>query len=69
LFWYEAFVQTAAAWAPRKQRGRSIFELECADHAAQSITQRPAFTPAAIPLPNYPEEKNCRKEKQQINRD
>ncbi len=46
-----------------------IFELESADHAPQSVTQGPAFAPAAVPLPDYPEEKNCRKKNQQIDRD
>lgn len=33
------------------------------------MTQRAPFSPAPIPLPNYPEEKNCRKKNQQIDRD
>ncbi|HWC56569.1 MAG TPA: hypothetical protein VG434_06335, partial [Sphingomicrobium sp.] len=33
------------------------------------MAQRPLLTASTIPLAKYPEEKNCRKKKQQINRD
>lgn len=33
------------------------------------MAQRAPFPPAPIPLSNYPEEKNCRKKNQQIDRD
>ena len=69
MFGFKTFVEASASWAPRKQSGGSIFELECADHAAQSVTQRTAFAPAAVPLPNYPEEENRRKKNQQIDGD
>jgi hypothetical protein len=69
LFGFKTFVEASASWAPRKQSGGSIFELECADHAAQSVTQRTAFAPAAVPLTNYPEEENRRKKNQQIDGD
>src|SRR5205085_1908458 len=69
LFQFKSFVQTAATRTARKQGGRSVFELEGANHAAQPVTQCPPFAPAPIPLSHYPEKKNRRKEKQQINGD
>ena len=69
LFWFKSFVQTSAAWTPWKQSGRSIFKLKRADHAPQPVAQSAAFASATIPLTNYPEEENCRKKNQQIDRD
>jgi hypothetical protein len=69
LFRFKSFVQTSAAWTPRKQSGRSIFKLKRADHATQTIAQSAALASATIPLTNYPEEENCRKKNQQIDRD
>jgi len=48
---------------------RSIFKLKRADHATQPIAQSAALASAAVPLTNYPEEKNRRKKNQQIDRD
>jgi hypothetical protein len=69
LFRFKSFVQTSAAWTSRKQSVRSIFKLERADHATQTVAQSAALASATIPLPNYPEEENCRKKNQQIDRD
>jgi hypothetical protein len=69
LFRFKSFVQTSAAWTSRKQSIRSIFKLERADHATQTVAQSAALASATIPLPNYPEEENCRKKNQQIDRD
>src|SRR5215831_621618 len=54
-------------WAPRKQRVCSILKFERANHATQTVLQSPSLPPQTIPFSNYPEEKNRRKEKQQIN--
>ena len=54
--------------APRKQRVASILKFERANHATQPVLQSPSLSPPAIPFSNYPEEKNRRKKKQQINR-
>jgi hypothetical protein len=54
--------------ASRKQRVGSIFKFERANHATQPMLQSPSLPPPAIPFSNYPEEKNRRKKKQQINR-
>jgi hypothetical protein len=64
LLRFKSFVQTSAAWTPRKQSGRSIFKLKRANHASQPIAQSATLASAAIPLTNYPEEKNCRKKNQ-----
>jgi hypothetical protein len=69
LFRSKSFVQTSAAWTPGKQSRRSIFKLERANHATQSIAQSATLATAAVPLTNYPEEKNRRKKNQQIDRD
>ena len=69
MFRFKTFVEASAPWAARKQSGSSILELESADHAAQSVTQRTAFAPAAVPLTNYPEEENRRKKNQQVDGD
>jgi hypothetical protein len=69
LFRFKSFVQTSAAWTSRKQSGRSIFKLKRADHATQPITQSATLASATIPLTNYPEEENCRKKNQQVDRD
>jgi hypothetical protein len=69
LFRFKSFVQTSAAWTPGKQGKRSIFKLERANHATQPIAQSAALAAAAVPLTNYPEEKNRRKKNQQIDRD
>jgi hypothetical protein len=66
---FKSFVQAATTWTTRKQRRRPIFKLERANRATQTVTQGAAFTPASVPLPKYPEEKNRRKKKQQINSD
>ena len=66
---FKSFVQASAAWTSRKQSVGPVFELKGADDAAQSITQRSAFAPAAVPLANYPEEENRRKENQQVDGD
>src|SRR2546430_12239974 len=65
----KSFVQTSAARAPRKQGVGSILKFERANHTAQPILQSPSLPPPAIPFSHYPEEKNRRKKKQQINRD
>ena len=65
----KSFVQASATWTSRKQCVCPIFELEGANDAAQSITQRTAFAPAAVPLTNYPEEENRRKENKQVDGD
>ena len=54
--------------APRKQRVGSILKFERANHATQPVLQSPSLSPPAIAFSNYPEEKNRRKKKQQINR-
>jgi len=54
--------------APRKQRVGSILKFERANHTTQPVLQSPSLPPPAIPFSNYPEEKNRRKKKQQINR-
>jgi hypothetical protein len=68
LFRFQSFVQAAATGASRKQSWGPVLEFQGADDTAQSVAQGPAFTPAAIPLPDYPEQKNRRKENQQIDR-
>ena len=65
----KSFVQASTAWTTRKQSVSPVFELKGADDAAQSITQRTAFAPAAVPLANYPEEENRRKENKQVDGD
>jgi hypothetical protein len=69
LFRFKSFVQTSAPWTPRKQSGRSILKFERANHASQPKAQSATLATAAIPLSNYPEEKNRRKKNQQIDRD
>ena len=54
--------------APRKERVGSILKFERANHATQPVLQSPSLSPPVIPFSNYPEEKNRRKKKQQINR-
>ena len=66
---FKSFVQAPAAWTARKQSVGPVIELKGADDAAQSVTQRSAFAPAAVPLANYPEEENCRKENKQVDGD
>src|SRR5205814_4995773 len=68
-FRFKSFVQTSAPWTPRQQSGRSIFKFKRANHAPQPIAQSAALATAAIPLSEYPEEKNRRKKNQQIDRD
>jgi hypothetical protein len=46
-----------------------IFKLKRANHAPQPIPQSATLATAAIPLSEYPEEKNRRKKNQQIDRD
>jgi hypothetical protein len=60
----KSFVQTSTARAAGKQRVRSIFKFERANHAAQPILQSPSLPPPAIPFSHYPKEKNRRKKKQ-----
>ena len=55
--------------AAGKQRIGPIFKFERANHAAQSVLESPSLSPPPIPFPNYPEQENHRKKKQQINRD
>jgi hypothetical protein len=55
--------------AAGKQRVGSILKFERANHAAQSVLESPPLAPPPVPFSNYPEEKNYRKKKQQINRD
>jgi hypothetical protein len=69
LFRFKSFVQTSAPWTPRKQSGRSIFKFKRANHAPQPIAQSATLATTAIPLSEYPEEKNRRKKNQQIDRD
>jgi hypothetical protein len=68
LLHFESFVQTSTVRAAGKQRVGSIFKFERANHAAQPVRQSPPLAPPPIPFSNYPEEKNRRKKKQQINR-
>jgi len=68
LLRFKSFIQAAATRAAWKQHRASIFKLERANRATQSVAQGPAFAPASVPLPKYPEDKNCCKEKQQIYR-
>ena len=56
-------------WTSREQSSGPIFELERADYATQPIPESSTLTLAAVPLSHYPEEKNCRKKNQQIDRD
>src|SRR5207249_1314271 len=69
LLHLKSFVQTSTARAPGKQCFGSILKFKRANHAAQPVLQSPPLAPPAIPLSHYPEEKNRRKKKQQINRD
>jgi len=69
LFRFKSFVQTSAPWTARKQSGRSIFKFKRANHTPQPVTQSATLATAAIPLSEYPEEKNRRKKNQQIDRD
>jgi hypothetical protein len=69
LLHFKSFVQTSTARAAGKQCVCSILKFERTNHAAQPILQSPSLPPPAIPFSHYPEEKNRRKKKQQINRD
>src|SRR5437899_10464130 len=64
----KSFVQTSAVRTPGKQRVRSILKFERANRATQPVLQSPLLASPAIPFSNYPEEENCCKKKQQINR-
>ena len=66
---FESFVQAAASWTAGKQSSGSIFEFKRADNAANPELQGSALASPPIPLSHYPEKKNRRKKKQQINRD
>jgi hypothetical protein len=54
---------------PREQRVSFILKFKRANHATQPVLQGPLLPAPAVPFANYPEEKNRRKKKQQINRD
>jgi len=54
---------------PGKQRVSFILKFERANHATQPVPHGPLLAAPAVPFANYPEEKNRRKKKQQINRD
>src|SRR5436305_12756736 len=64
----KSFVQASAVRTPGKQRVRSILKFERANRATQPVLQSPLLASPAIPFSNYPEEENCCKKKQQINR-
>ena len=54
--------------APWKQRVRFVLKFERANHTTQPMLQSPFLAAPAIPFPEYPEDENRRKKKQQINR-
>jgi hypothetical protein len=64
----KSFVQASAVRTPGKQSVRSILKFERANRATQPVLQSPLLASPAIPFSNYPEEENCCKKKQQINR-
>ena len=66
---FKSFVQAAAPWTAGKQSSGSIFEFKRADYATNPELQSSTLASPPIPLSHYPEKKNRRKEKQQINGD
>src|SRR5205814_10447926 len=57
-----------AGGATRKRRVGRVLKSEGASHAAHAVLGSAPVAAPPIPFSNYPEEKNRRKKRQQINR-